>query len=67
MPTVIWLCLGQGLAFLVKTGWQPWFTVLVLCRDEFAVHSCLLFCLYGSAEGSCETCVLIDPLLDFIA
>jgi len=22
--TAIWLFLGQGLAFLVNTGWQPW-------------------------------------------
>jgi len=22
--TAIWLFLGQGLAFLMKAGWQPW-------------------------------------------
>jgi len=50
--------------------WQPpctriRFTVLGLCSDEFAVHSCSLLCL--SAEANCETCLQIVLLLDFIA
>jgi len=24
LKTALWLFLEQGLAFLVKTGWQPW-------------------------------------------
>jgi len=50
--------------------WRPQcartrFTVLVLCSDEFAVHSCPLLCL--SAGASCETSVQIVLLLDFIS
>jgi len=41
-------------------AWHPQcirtrFTVLLLCSDELAVHSCPLPCL--SAGASCETCV----------
>jgi len=47
----------------VHTGTR--FTVLVLCSDEFAAHSCPL--LFLSAEASCETCIQIVLLLSFIA
>jgi len=30
LKTAIWLVLGQGLAFLVKTDWQPCFQFLLV-------------------------------------
>jgi len=29
LKTAIWLFLGQGLAFLVKTGWRPWQNIVL--------------------------------------
>jgi len=45
-----WLFLGQGLAFLVKTGWQPYCEVVRYLRIKCTKYIKFLVCSWNNVQ-----------------